>query len=180
MITRTVSHDGEALTYVLRPNGSLAWRTAKWGCAGMMLLSATVAGWFALRGAWLVLPFAGAEMVLLATALYLACRWSRHAEVIRVEHDALVLQQGRARPEQEHRFQRAWARVVLIRDPRGWYPSRLLLRSHGRSVEVGARLVEEERLELAGELARLTGAAAPAVPAPWRPVTPARTRSVAT
>ena len=180
MITRTALSQDDGLAYTLRPNGSLGWRAAKWGCAGMILLTAAVATWFTLRGAWLVLPFAGAEMLLLACTLYLACRWSRHAEVILVDRDTLVLQRGHARPEEEHRFQRGWARVVLVRDPSGWYPSRLLLRSHGRSVEIGARLVEEERLELAEELARLTGAAATVNPVLPLPANPARTRSLVT
>lgn len=180
MITRTALTQNDGLAFTLRPNGSLGWRAAKWACAGMILLTAAVATWFALRGAWLVLPFAGAEMLLLVCALYLACRWSRHAEVIRVDGDSLTVQRGHARPEEEHRFQRGWARVVLVRDPTGWYPSRLLLRSHGRSVEIGARLVEEERLELAEELARLTGASATIDPALPRPASPARTRSVVT
>lgn len=180
MITRTALSHGDGLAYTLRPNGSLGWRAAKWACAGMLLLTTAVATWFTLRGAWLVLPFAGAEMLLLVSALYLACRWSRHAEVIRVDRDTLVVQRGHARPEEEHRFQRGWARVVLMRDPRGWYPSRLLLRSHGRSIEIGARLVEEERLELAEELARLTGAAATVDPTLPRAASPARPRSVAT
>ena len=182
MIIRTALSPDDGLAYTLRPNGSLGWRAAKWACAGMMLLTAAVATWFTLRGAWLVLPFAGAEMLLLASTLYLACRWSRHAEVIRVDDATLTVERGTARPEESFRFQRGWARVVLVRDPSGWYPSRLLLRSHGRSVEIGARLVEEERLELAEELAHLTGATATASvdPALPLPASPARTRSLVT
>ncbi len=180
MITRTALTHGDGLAFILRPNGSLGWRAAKWACAGMLLVTAAIATWFTLRGAWLVLPFAGAEMLLVACALYLACRWSRHAEVIQVDDDSLIVRRGTARPEEEHRFQRGWARVVLVRDASGWYPSRLLLRSHGRSVEIGARLVEEERLELAEELGRLTGAAATVDPTLPQSAPSARTRSVAT
>jgi uncharacterized membrane protein len=89
-----------------------------------------------------------------------------------------LLQRGRKRLEEEHRFQRAWARILLLRDPSGWYPSRLLLRSHGRSIEIGPWLVEDERLELAEELTRLTGAATTIKPAQPRPVTTPCTRSV--
>jgi uncharacterized membrane protein len=177
MFTRSALTDRDGLRFTLRPNGSLRWRAAKWSCAFVIALTAGVATWFTLRGAWLVLPFAGAEMVVLVTALYLSCRWSRRTEVLLVDADTIVFQRGRDRPLEEHRFQRAWARAVLVRDPKGWYPSRLLLRSHGRSVEVGSWLVEEERLELAEELARVTGSSTvePTLPLP---ATSARTRSV--
>ncbi|MDX1592698.1 MAG: DUF2244 domain-containing protein [Gammaproteobacteria bacterium] len=180
MIIRTAHDDGDGLVLTLRPNGSLPWRAAKWCCAAMLLLTSAIAGWFALRGAWLVLPFAGAEMLLLGAALYLACRWSRQVEVIRVGPDSLVVQRGRSRPEEEHRFQRAWVRVILARDPTGWYPSRLLLRSHGRSLEVGARLVEEERQELAEALASLAAPKPRLAEADPLPVVPVRTRSAIT
>ena len=179
IIRSALSHsDGHVIT--LRPNGSLRWRAAKWACAGLALLVGGVAAWFAAQGAWLVLPFAGAELLVVGAGLYLSCRASRFAEVIHVGPETLVVQHGHGRPEQEHAFQRAWARVVLVRDPSGWYPSRLLVRSHGRSVEIGARLVEEERLELAEELARLTRTAATFDPTLPRAASPARPRSVPT
>ena len=180
MITRSaLSHsDGHVIT--LRPNGSLRWRAAKWACAGLALLVGGVAAWFAAQGAWLVLPFAGLELVVVTAGLYLSCCASGRAEVIRIGQETLVVQSGRGRPEREHTFQRAWARVVLVRDPSGWYPSRLLVRSHGRSLEIGAWLVEDEKLELAAELARLTRIAPVLNPAETLAATPHRTRSVAT
>jgi len=180
MITRPALNDSDGHVITLRPNGSLRWRAAKWSCAALGLLVGGIAAWFASRGAWLVLPFAGAELLVVGAGLYLSCRASRRAEVIRVTPETLLVQRGRGRPEQEHAFQRAWARVVLVRDPAGWYPSRLLVRSHGRSLEIGAWLAEEEKLELAAELARLTRVAPALDPAETRPATPHRTRSVAT
>jgi len=179
MIIRTALPDSDGQSFTLRPNGSLRWGAAKWVCSGMVALMAVIAAWFTLHGAWLVLPFAGAEMLLVAVALYLSCRGSQRTEVIHVDYDTLLLQRGRKRPEEEHRFQRAWARILLLRDPSGWYSSRLLLRSHGRSIEIGPWLVEDERLELAEELACLTrtGAIEPVRPLP---VAAPRSRPIAT
>ena len=155
MITRRLTPHRS--TFDLRPNGSLGWRQAQRVCVALLLLSTLVSGYFAALGAWLVLPFAGAEMALVAVALYLSCRWSCQGERISVDRDSVQVERRRA---ECHRFQRAWARVVVVRDPRGWYPSRVYLRSHGRALEIGSRLVEEERLELAAELGRLTGGSA--------------------
>jgi hypothetical protein len=56
---------------------------------------------------------------------------------------------------------RHWTRVVLVRDPRGWHPSRLFLGCHGRRVEIRTRLVESERENLAYALERALGCGRP-------------------
>jgi uncharacterized membrane protein len=95
------------------------------------------------------MPFAGLEMLV----LYLAFRYvDRHAEDyerLALAGDRLmveVLEGGRLR-----RFDcnRHWARLI-------WEPgsARLALRSHGREVEIGRHLNEEERLSVARQLGR--------------------------
>jgi hypothetical protein len=59
--------------------------------------------------------------------------------------------------EQVASFPANWTRVLLSRDPSGWYPSRLLLRCHGQRMEIAARVVEAEREELAAALAGCLG-----------------------
>jgi uncharacterized membrane protein len=112
-------------------------------------------------GFWLVLPFAGLELLAVGTGLYLvACR-CHECEVICIAADSIRIERGRLRPQQRWVLTRAWARVELKDCPRRWYPSRLLIRVHDRSVEVGQFLAEEERHQLAQELnARLGGASA--------------------
>ncbi len=100
-------------------------------------------------GAWLILPFAGLEMLV----LYLAFRHvERHAadyERVAVEGDRLnveVLDGGRI---SRFEFNRCWAQVVCASDG-----SRLALRSHGRELEIGRHLNEEQRLTVARQLRR--------------------------
>ena len=42
-------------------------------------------------------------------------------------------------------FQAAWAKIRLVQPGHRWYPKRLLIGAHGREVEVGEFLTEEER-----------------------------------
>jgi len=108
-------------------------------------------------GLWLVFPFAGLEMLALAAGLYVcACR-GHECEVIVIDGDKVEVAWGRRRPERRWELQRSWARVVLRRYARGRRPSRLTIRSHGREVEVGARLNEEERERLARDLVLVIG-----------------------
>lgn len=100
-------------------------------------------------GAWLILPFAGVEML----GLYLAFRYvDRHAadyERLAIEGDRLqveVLEGGRV---SRFGFNRYWAQVICAGDG-----SRLAVRSHGREYEIGRHLNEQQRLAVARELRR--------------------------
>ncbi|MFZ0789688.1 MAG: DUF2244 domain-containing protein [Chromatiaceae bacterium] len=146
-----------ACAFTLRPNRSLSWRMTRWVLLGFGCCMGLFSAYWAAQGAWLVLPFFGLELGVLALGLYLSALASHRREVIRIDGADLIVTRGGHRPEQEERLPRYWSRVVLSTDPTGWYPSRLWLVSHGRRVRVGGALVEQERLELAAELTRQLG-----------------------
>lgn len=140
--------------FILRPNHSLSWRGSLVFFGSLLLISSAISITFAFLGFWPVVPFAGLEMLALGVCLYLvACR-CHECEVISINGDSIRIEKGRGYPRQQWTFGRLWARVVLERCPKAWYPSRLLIRSHGRTVEVGRFLHEEERQRLAAELTR--------------------------
>jgi uncharacterized membrane protein len=152
-------HDAETgeKKIVLTPNGSLSRTQAALLVAFMAIVMGSIGGLFASRGAWLVLPFSGAEWLLLVYCLHLSFRSSSLREVITVT-DALVrVEKGRDRPDQTYKFQRAWVRLNVSPSPIQGRPSRLALRLHGKEVEVGGFLVESERQALADELRTLLG-----------------------
>lgn len=116
-------------------------------------LSLAVAIGCLLLGAWPVLPFTGLEILLVAVCLYLIARRAEDYEVIAIRDDRVEVRQGSlAKQGRSCSFPRAWARAILQRHATGWYPSRLTIRSHGREVEVGRCLNEEERERLARDL----------------------------
>ncbi|MFO1429603.1 MAG: DUF2244 domain-containing protein [Candidatus Competibacteraceae bacterium] len=140
--------------FILRPNRSLSWRGSLLFYFSLIIISSAIAIGLTLLGFWLVLPFAGLEMLALGIGLYVvACR-CYECEVISINDDSIRIERGRDYPREQWTLGRMWVRVVLERCPRAWYPSRLLIRSHGRSVEVGRFLDEEERRHLANELTR--------------------------
>jgi uncharacterized membrane protein len=123
--------------------------------AFIFVVSVGIACAFAYVGAWLILPFAGLEMLVLFWAF---CYMERHAtdyERIAIDGDRVrieVCEAGRARC---HEISRYWARVVVGRDG-----GRLALRSHGREVVIGRHLNDAQRLVLARDLgSQLRGAA---------------------
>jgi uncharacterized membrane protein len=154
MIEIERSGSGTLQRVVLRPNQSMSWRALAYFYMSLVLLSFTLAGGLALLGFWPVVPFAGLEMLILGIVLYLVARRGGRCEVISLKSDTVLIEKGRYRPEQSWIFLRIWAKVILEHCPKQWYPSRLLIRSHGRGVEIGQFLNEDERQRLAKELTR--------------------------
>lgn len=109
---------------------------------------------FTLQGAWMVLPFAGLEMLVLAIALHRVGRKTRRYQVVFIHPERVDVLHRDGRRQQVVTFQRAWTRTEVLTDAyrRG---SRLYVHSHGTGVELGAFLNESEREALAHELRRL-------------------------
>ncbi len=150
-----VTHDqsrADEVHFVIRPNNSLSWRGNQLFLVSMVTVSFSIAGAFAAMGMWLVLPFAGFEMLVLWIVLHLCCARACRQEVVSIAGQEVQVSVGREKPERCCTFERHWARVVLHQARIRGYPSRLLIRSHGREIEIGACLIDEERQQLAAAL----------------------------
>ena len=96
----------------------------------------------------MILPFAGLEVLV----VYLAFRClERHAgdfESLSIQDDRVLIVRRERGEVSRHEFNRYWAQVVL--QPSRWGRQVVLaLRSHGRQVEFGRHLTEEQRVEAA-------------------------------
>jgi uncharacterized membrane protein len=151
IVTHDKSQAGDA-HFVIKPNNSLSWRGNQLVLAGMAAVSFGVGGAFAAMGAWMVLPFAGFEILVLGFALHQCCVRTSRQEVISIVGHQVQVAVGREKPERCCTFQRCWVRVILDKAKIRGYPSRLLIRSHGREVEIGACLIDDERARLAAAL----------------------------
>ncbi|SRR5258708_7758293 len=145
-----------SLTIRLAPCCSLSPRGALYFYASACATSFGVAGLMALRGWWPVLPFAGLEMLLLGAVLWHSQRRRHHVEVITLTDEQIEIDSQPA-GQQSVVFPRHWAQVKLRRAASPLHPSRLLILSHGRSLEVGSFLTEEQRRDLAERLRRAVG-----------------------
>lgn len=139
---------------VVGPNASLTVTQAALFMLGMCTLSFGIAAILAWRGYWMVLPFAGLEMLALGVALWWSLRGNAYREVISIGSDWLRVESGRWQPERCWEFPRAWARLQLEPEmPAG--RSRLWLTYAGARCEVGACLGEDERAALARRIREL-------------------------
>jgi uncharacterized membrane protein len=132
---------------VARRNNSLSSTGRLVVFAFLFVVSIGIAAAFAVLGAWLILPFAGLEMLVLYLALRHVERHAADYERIAIVRDRVEVESCEAGRARRHELNRCWARVVVSGDG-----GRLALRSHGREIEVGRHLSGEERLKLAREL----------------------------
>lgn len=149
--------DHDQHRFVIRPNCALSWRTTKvliWFFGGCL---AAVSLYFVSLGAWVVLPFAGLEFAVLAAGFYASALAGHSREIVEIRGPVVRVLRGGRRLKEAAGFPVNWTQVVLERDPTGWYPSRLWLRSHGRELEIAAKIVETEREELAAALKERLG-----------------------
>lgn len=146
--------DDESATrrFLIRPNCSLSWDEAKRFYLGIVIVSMSIGLMFAAHGAWLILPFAGLEMLVLGGALYCVARRAHRWQVVLISRDTVEVCNLGNSAAAGVTLQRAWARVELRRPEHAWYPNRLTIGSHGRFVEIGRCLNDTERSLLADEL----------------------------
>lgn len=139
---------------VIRPNRSLSGRQLRLVFAGVATICLGIASAFAALGLWPVLPFAGAEIIVVGVGFYLSARSGQESEVVSVAGARVAVEKNRRRLHERTEMQRAWAQIRLLRPKIRWYPTQLVIRSHGKAVELGGFLNDEERRQLAGKLER--------------------------
>lgn len=149
MIVSLDNSNKESTGFLVMPNRAMPWRQQLIFFSIIAAFSLGIAVGFFMQGLTLILPFAGLELLALGTALYVSAWRGGRREVVKFDGDTVIVEVGRDGPEQRFEFDRIWLRVVLQKSWSSWYPSRLLLRSHGRQIEIGSFLNEQERQALA-------------------------------
>ena len=85
---------------ILSPNRSMSWQTNKRILLAMFLVNMLIAlGWTAM-GAWMVLPFAGLEILLVGIGMYYVSWKLSFKEILILEADSLIIQKGVYYPKQ--------------------------------------------------------------------------------
>jgi len=150
----------------LTPNVSLSPRGARVFFAAVCVPTFGIAGTATVLGFWPILPFAGAEMLLLGWALYTNMQRRHVHETIDVSETQVVVEYSRGETKR-FVFPRHWAQVKIRRPKSPLHRGQLVIESHGRAYEIGKFLTEEERQHLAAELRRVIGGMnqSPALPA---------------
>jgi uncharacterized membrane protein len=94
----TIEEKGEHVKLILRPNCSLSWRGNQlvFLCLAVWLGSFALA--FAAMGAWVILPFVGLELLVIAGSLYYVSWKLSHCEVVHITPSEVCVAKGASYP----------------------------------------------------------------------------------
>jgi uncharacterized membrane protein len=132
--------------YIARRNNSLSSSGRQLVFGFTFIVSLGIAAAFTLFfGAWPILPFAGIEMGVLFCALRYLDRHAADYERITIRGDRVTVEVREGSEVSRAELNRYWVQVVC----KG---RRLALRSHGREIELGKHVCEDERRQMARDL----------------------------
>jgi len=139
-----VFEKGASRSVAARRNNSLSSNTRSLICAFTIGLLLAIGLAFAALGAWPVLLFVAGEAFVLFLALRDAQLHADDYERLTLTGDRVEIEIADADKVKRYEFNRWWAQIICERDGR-----RLAVRSHGREVEFGSGLTDDQRLALA-------------------------------
>ena len=143
---------GAATRVVVQGNRSMSWRAnlVLAGSLGAVCMGIAIA--LATQGLWLVIPFAGAEVLLVLGCLWLTLRRLSRKEVITVGSEAIVLEWGYNSPEISVRLPRQWSRLRYHATDSPFDCGDLSVAAHGKAYALGRVLNRDEKRALHVEL----------------------------
>jgi uncharacterized membrane protein len=115
--------------------------------AALAILVLAIGAGFAAMGAWLILPFAGLEVLLLGAAFVLYARHAADYERIEVESGHLTVEVADGGSTARYRMSCGLDGIRVSVEE-----GRVLLRGAKEELEIGRHLGAEARVELAAEL----------------------------
>ena len=140
-----------AFVFHSHPRCSLTRTQERCFFLGVVLVCMGTATAFAALGYWLILPFAGLEIGLLAWALETMREREGDYETLTIDGDVVRLEWRSGKQSGRREMNRHWVRVRCECAASGRNCC-LSVGSHGRETEVGHYLSDEARLKLAAVL----------------------------
>lgn len=137
---------------VVKANQSMSWRANVYLGASLGIICMGVALAMASYGLWMVIPFAGAEVVLIFTCLYLTLKRLSRKEVITVNDDAIKLEWGYNTPDISVDLPRRWSRLSYRCKESLFEVGDLSVSAHGKTYPLGLSLNRDEKKTLYTEL----------------------------
>ena len=139
-------------TLVVSPNLSMSWRANLMLVAAIAVVCLGTGAVWAYFGLWLVLPFAGLEVLFVTLCLYLTVRKLSRKEVITIGAEEIKLEWGLYEAQQSVTLPRHWSRLRYHCDESPFEVGSLSLGAHGKFYPLGTSLGRDEKRTLYREL----------------------------
>jgi len=144
-------------TYIISPSFQSDWRLSMQFLMMLCIVLFTICFYFFQLGLWLIIPFAGAEFVLVAFGLWYSAERSVEKNVVHINRTTVTLEKGRRTKSSSISFERIWCEIILETVPRRWQHTRLFLRCKNDKIEFAEFLDADEQKALARELKQIIG-----------------------
>lgn len=139
---------------ITKPNASASTESVLKLLLSLVVLSGLIAMGFFHIGAWMVLPFAGLELVLVVLAFVVVLRHRGDYEKITFVENHVEIEQSVLGKKKLARFQCYWTRVTLREGEDG--KTSLWIGSHNEEVEFGRDTMDNvQREQVASHLKRM-------------------------
>ncbi|BFT29816.1 hypothetical protein D210916BOD24_09920 [Alteromonas sp. D210916BOD_24] len=129
-------------TLYLTPNRSASWQQTKYLMLGFAIVVFTIAVAWSVVGAWVILPFAGVEVIALAITMYFVSRSTYQWEQVTLTPYTVVITNSRGT---NLRIARPDTYLFFIEDTSNRKMPRLIFKSSNVNAEVGAFLNNSDK-----------------------------------
>lgn len=146
---------GRRACFLLAPNQSLSFAGNLWVFISLVAVSLGISIAFALAGAWMVIPFAALEVLLLAVLFGYVYLEGTRREVIRISEDRVVLDCSRGnlkKPVYHTEFNRDSLSVLVRVGSTPAEPASLTFSGPEGCLEIGDFLTDGEKAALVEKL----------------------------
>ncbi|TRY29319.1 DUF2244 domain-containing protein [Aliiglaciecola sp. M165] len=140
----------------LTPNRSASWRDVKILLIAIGLFVMLIATAWAFVGVWVILPFAGFEVGLLALLMYKVSLRCHNKQVITISKEKVVFECGIKSPEFVWRFNRAETHLAITEATARFDRPQMVLTDDNVSIELGDFLNQSD-CELARDTFKQAG-----------------------
>lgn len=143
---------GTTTKLIVTANRSMSWKANMYLAASLGVICMGVAIAMATFGLWMVIPFAGLEIVFIVACLHLTLKRLSRQEVITIDNDAITLEWGYNQPDVRVNLPRRWSRLSYRCKDSVFEVGELSLAAHGKRYALGRCLNRDEKKALYGEL----------------------------
>jgi uncharacterized membrane protein len=137
-----VTQDNNTAVIRLMPNRSASWYETKWLIAAFALFISTIAIAWAVVGAWVILPFAGIEVLLLALLMHYVSSLTYQWETVEINTNTVIITSSTSNAQT---LRRDSTYVDYTNEPDSWLLPKTILYDGEHTVEVGHFLNESDR-----------------------------------
>jgi uncharacterized membrane protein len=144
--------DGETRVLLVRPDRSMSWQQNRWLVAVLGGFTLVVALFWTMVGAWVILPFAGIEVLALYLGLHYVS-WKLHlCQVVRIDADKVTVEEGHNFPRRSWQLERPGTAIAIVTPAHPWDAPGILLYDRKHQVELGSFLSKGDAGLLVEEL----------------------------